>query len=64
MRDEHQDLFVVLEFFLQPDASLQIQVVGRLVQEQQVGLDEESAGEGHAHTPTSCKKPRIKELII
>ena len=53
MRDEHQNLFVVLELLLEPDAGLQVQVVGRLVEEEEMRLDEEGAGEGDAHAPTS-----------
>ena len=55
MRDEYQNLFVGLEFLLEPDAGFQVQVIGGLVQEEKVGLDEEGAGESDAHPPTSRK---------
>ena len=32
--DENEDLFVARQLLLQPDAGLQIQVIGRLVQKQ------------------------------
>ena len=37
----------------QPCGRLEIEVVGRLVQQQQVGLDEERSGERDPHAPTA-----------
>ena len=36
---------------LQPDEALEVQVVGGLVHEQQVGLLQQQAGQGHPHAP-------------
>ena len=40
MRDEDEDLLVVFQLLLEPDAGLQVQVVGGLVEQQQVRFDE------------------------
>ena len=40
VRDEDEDLLVVFQFLLEPDAGLQVQVVGGLVEQQQVRFDE------------------------
>ena len=42
-----------LQLLLEPHARLKIQVIGRLVKEQQVRPDEERARKGHTHAPTS-----------
>ena len=55
VRDDDQDLLVGFEFLLEPDARLQVQVVGGLVHEEQMGLEEEGSGQSHAHSPTSRK---------
>ena len=41
MRDEDENLLVVLQLLLEPDAGLQVQVVGGLVEQQQVWFDEQ-----------------------
>ena len=41
VRDEDEDLLVVFQLLLEPDAGLQVQVVGGLVEQQQVRLDEQ-----------------------
>ena len=46
---------VVADVVLQPDNGVQIQMVGRLVQQEDIGLDEERARDGHAHSPSSAE---------
>mmetsp|Transcript_29416 Transcript_29416/g.87303 ORF Transcript_29416/g.87303 Transcript_29416/m.87303 type:complete len:335 (-) Transcript_29416:133-1137(-) len=50
---EQQGVGVLGEVLLQPHAGAQIQVVRRLVEDQQHGLHEEGLREGHAHPPAS-----------
>ena len=46
----------------QPQRGFQVQMVGRLVQQQQVGLGEQGGGQRHAHAPAAGKavhRPRL-----
>src|SRR3712207_9444485 len=47
-----------LEPALQPHRSFQVEVVGGLVQQQQVGLQEQRAGQRHAHPPAAGELDR------
>lgn len=53
--DTHEDEDVVVgrQVRLEPDDGAEVEVRRGLVEQEQVGLDEERAGEGDAHTPTS-----------
>ena len=41
------------QILFQPQRALEIEVVGRLVKQQQVGLGEQNARERHAHAPAA-----------
>ena len=43
MRDDHERLAPALQVLLEPQHRVQVEVVGRLVEQQHVGLDEERA---------------------
>ena len=47
VRDEDEDLLVVFQLLLEPDAGLQVQVVGGLVEQEQVRLDEQRPENDH-----------------
>ena len=51
--DQEQGLGVASQIVLEPEARLEIQMVGRLVQEQQVGLGEQHRSECCAHAPAA-----------
>ena len=51
--DQDQRAGIGLEIALQPDRGLQVQVVGRLVEQQQVRLREQQRGQRHAHPPAA-----------
>ena len=51
--DQQNRVGVILEVPLQPDGRLQIEVVGRLVEQEQVGPGEQHAGQRHAHPPAA-----------
>ena len=53
MADQQQGLRIAPEVVLEPQARLEVEVVGRLVQQQQVGLGEQHGGERHAHAPAA-----------
>ena len=53
MRDHDQRLLPRLQIGLEPQDRVQVEVVGRLVEQQHVGRDEERAREGHPHAPSA-----------
>ena len=53
VRDEHDRARVVGEVLLEPVARRQVEVVRRLVHQQQVGPREQQLGEGDAHLPAA-----------
>ena len=53
MRDQHEGIRIAREVILQPVARFQIEVVGGLVQQQQVGLFEQQFGQRDAHLPAA-----------
>ena len=48
-----QNVILLLQVLLQPDTSLQIQVIGRFIQQQHRRLDEQRTRQRKPHTPTS-----------
>ena len=46
---------IAREIILQPQRAFEIEIVGRLVEQQQIGLGEQHAGERHAHAPAAGK---------
>mmetsp|Transcript_10805 Transcript_10805/g.19707 ORF Transcript_10805/g.19707 Transcript_10805/m.19707 type:complete len:352 (-) Transcript_10805:570-1625(-) len=55
VRNDHQTLLVLAEILLQPHASLKIQMVGRLIKQEQSGSGEKGTSKGDAHTPTTTQ---------
>ena len=53
MRDEDEGVGVVVEIVLEPVAGFEIEVVGGLVEQQEVGLLQQELGEGDAHLPAA-----------
>ncbi len=53
MRDQHEGERVVGKVLLQPVAGFEIQMIGRLVQQQQVRLFEQQLGQRDAHLPAA-----------
>ena len=47
----YQRVLPLLQVALEPDDRVQVEVVGRLVEQQQARLAEEGAREGDAHAP-------------
>ena len=62
MGNDHKNHFVVLELLLQPHTGIQVQVVGGLVQEEQVRLQEEGPGEGNPHPPAT--REVLRHLLL
>eukprot|EP00162_Nutomonas_longa_P008328 comp18442_c0_seq1/m.32983 comp18442_c0_seq1/g.32983 ORF comp18442_c0_seq1/g.32983 comp18442_c0_seq1/m.32983 type:complete len:495 (-) comp18442_c0_seq1:250-1734(-) len=55
VRNDHQDAVVVLEILLEPHTCLEIQMVGRLVENQQHWTHKQRLGKRNAHSPASRK---------
>ena len=53
VRDQHEGVRIVLQIFFQPVAGFEIEMVRRLVEQQQVGLLQKKLGEGEAHLPSA-----------
>jgi len=51
VRHDDERLVPALQVRLEPEHGVQVEVVGRLVEQQHVRRDEERAGEGDAHPP-------------
>ena len=56
VRDEDDGVRVVVEVLLEPVARLEVEVVGRLVEQQQVGAREQQLGERDAHLPAARER--------
>ena len=53
MRDQHEGVRVGGQILFQPVAGFQVEVVGGLVEQQQVGLFEQQLGQRDAHLPAA-----------
>ena len=49
MADHEHTLFQIREVFLQPLHGVEVKVVGRLIEQQIIGMTEQSLGQHHAH---------------
>ena len=54
--DEERRLLLGKQIALQPDARVEVEVVGRLVEQQQLGAEEERACEGESHAPAARER--------
>ena len=55
VRHQHERVRIGAEVLLQPVAGFQVEMVGRLVQQQQIGLFQQQLGERDAHLPAAGK---------
>ena len=62
MADQDQGAFPTGQKALQPQGGFQVQVVGGLVQQQQIGSREQGGGQGHAHAPAAGERFAGKRL--
>ncbi len=53
MADQQHGVRIALEVVLQPQGSLEVEVVGGFVQQQEVGLAEQHGGQRNAHAPAA-----------
>ena len=51
--DDDRGARIALQVVVEPDRTLDVEVVGRLVEQQQVGLGEQHRGERHPHPPAT-----------
>ena len=62
--DQHQRALVALEPLLQPDDGVQIQVVGRFIQQQQIGATQQRLGQVQAHAPAAGETSHRRVELI
>ena len=62
MADDHDRVGIAPDVVLQPEGAFEIEIVRRLVEEQQVRLGEEHGCECHAHAP-SAGEARSRALL-
>ena len=55
MRDQHEGVRIVAEILFQPVAGFQVEMVGGLVEQQQVRLLQQQLGQRDAHLPAAGK---------
>ena len=53
VRNQHEGVRIGFQIRFQPVARFEIEVVGRLVEQQQIGLFEQQLGERDAHLPAA-----------
>ena len=51
--DDQRGLGIFLQPRLEPQRAFEIEVIGRLVEQEQIGLGEQSRGQRHAHAPAA-----------
>ena len=62
--DQHQRSLIRLEVLLEPVDGGEVEVVGRLVEEKEIGLGREHARQFRAHAPAAGKRlERLRELL-
>ncbi len=64
MRDQHIAKRIAAQILLQPVARLQVQMVRRLVQQQQVGPRQQQLGQRNPHLPSAAELLRIALPIL
>ena len=66
MADQEQGARIAREVVLEPEARLEVEVVGRLVEQEQIGLGEQHRGQRHPHPPAAGEareRPRLGFLL-
>jgi hypothetical protein len=61
--DHHDGVRIAREIILQPQRPFQVEIVGRLVQQQKIGLGEEERGERDPHAPAAGER-RARPLLL
>ena len=55
MADDHHRAAIALQEILQPQHAFEVEIVGGLVQQQQIGRGEQDRRQRHAHAPAAGK---------
>ena len=64
MADDQHGAAIALEEVLQPQHAFQVEIVGRLVQQQQIGGGEQDRRQRHAHAPAAGKFAAGPQLVF
>ena len=62
--DQDQRARVAAQMLLEPDRGLEVEMVGGLVEQQEVGLEEQHAGQRHAHPPAAGEGVERPVLLL
>ncbi|MNL31693.1 hypothetical protein D3C87_1534950 [compost metagenome] len=62
--DEEHCVGIGGQVFLQPQGTFEVEIVGRFVQQQQVGLREQYGRQSHAHAPAAREFPGRRILPV
>ena len=63
--DDERGIRIFLQPRFQPQRALEIEVIGRLVEQQNIGLGKQGRGERHAHAPAAGKfRHRPREIVV
>src|SRR5690242_20756860 len=63
MADDQYGAAITLQEILQPHHAFEIEIVGRLVEQQKIRRGEENGGEGDAHAPAAGKLRARTKLV-
>ena len=66
MADQDQGAAVIAQKPLEPQRGFEVEMIGRLVEQQQVGLGEEDRRERNPHPPAArqiCDRPALHHLV-
>ena len=55
VRDQEHGAGISLEVVLQPEQGDKVEVVGRLIEEEQIGLHDKQSGQMSSHDPTAAQ---------
>ena len=64
MADDQNRAAIALEIILQPQHAFEIEIVGRLVEQQQIGRGEQDRGQRHAHAPAAGEFRAGAKLVL
>ncbi len=66
MADDDDRRGAALQIVGEPQHAFEVEIVGRFVEKQEVGLGEQHRGERHPHTPAAgifCERPALRRLV-
>ncbi len=63
--DDQRGVRIFLQPRFEPQRALEIEVIGRLVEQENIGLGEQGRGQRHAHAPAAGEfRHRPREIVV